>query len=64
MGRERLEKKAAPLLQPGTCLEPVALCGLGLEGEDETLVRVRPSALSALGLGWHAAGTRGLQSSQ
>ena len=64
MGRERLEKEAAPLLQPGTCLEPFALCGLRLEGEDETLVRVRPERFEALGLGWHAARTRGRQSSQ
>jgi hypothetical protein len=64
MGRERLENKAPPLLQPGTCLEPFALCGLGLEGEDETLVARVAERFEALGLGSHAGRTRGRQSSQ
>ena len=64
MGRERLEKEAAPLPEPGTCLEPFALCGLGLDGEDETLVARAAERFEALCLGWHAARTRGRQSSQ
>ena len=62
--RERLEKEAAPVLQPGTYLEPFALRALGLVREDETLVARAAERFEALGLGWHAARTRGLQSSQ
>jgi hypothetical protein len=56
--------KAAPVLHPGTYLEPFALRALGLIREDETLVARAAERFEALGLGWHAARTRGLQSSQ
>jgi class 3 adenylate cyclase len=62
--RERLEKEAAPLLQSETYLEPFALRALGLVREDETLVARAAERFEALGLAWHAARTRGLQSSQ
>jgi class 3 adenylate cyclase len=62
--RERLEKEAAPVLQPGTYLEPFALRALGLIRADETLVARAAERFEGLGLGWHAARTRRLQSSQ
>jgi class 3 adenylate cyclase len=62
--RERVEKEAASARQPGTYLEPFALRALGLVREDETLVERAAERFEAFGLGWHAAGTRALQSFQ
>lgn len=62
--RERVETEAASARQPGTYLEPFALRALGLVREDETLLERAAEHFEALGLGWHAAGTRALQSSQ
>jgi class 3 adenylate cyclase len=62
--RERLDEEAVPVLRPGTYLEPFALRALGLVREDGSLVARAAERFEALGLGWHAARTRGLQSSQ
>jgi hypothetical protein len=62
--REGVETEAASARQPGTYLEPFALRALGLVREDETLVERAAEHFEALGLGWHAAKTRALQSSQ
>jgi class 3 adenylate cyclase/energy-coupling factor transporter ATP-binding protein EcfA2 len=62
--RERVEKEAAAALQPETYLEPFALRALGLVREDEKLVGRAAERFEALGLGWHAARTRALQSVQ
>ena len=62
--RERLEEEAVPHLQHGTYLEPFALRALGLAREDDTLVGRAADRFEAFGLGWHAARTRALQSSQ
>ena len=62
--RGRVEKEAASVLQPGTYLEPFALRALGLVRENEILVARAAQRFEAFGLGWHAARTRGLQSSQ
>jgi hypothetical protein len=57
---ERVEAEATPALQPGTYLEPFALRALGLVRSDDELVVQAAGAFEALGLGWHAARTRGL----
>ena len=62
--RERVETEAASARQPGTYLEPFALRALGLVREDETLVERAAEHFEALGLGWHAARTPELRSSQ
>jgi len=62
--RERVEKEAALAREAGTCLEPFALRALGLVREDETLLERAAEGFEAFGLGWHAARTRELQSSQ
>ena len=59
-----MEKEAASARQPGTYLEPFALRALGLVREDETLLERAARCFEAFGLGWHAAGTRALQSFQ
>jgi class 3 adenylate cyclase/tetratricopeptide (TPR) repeat protein len=58
--RERVEREAAVVLQPGTYLEPFAVRALGLVREDETLVDRAAELFEAFGLVWHAARTRGL----
>jgi class 3 adenylate cyclase/tetratricopeptide (TPR) repeat protein len=62
--RERLEKEAVPALRRATYLEPFALRALGLVREDDALVGRAADRFEAFGLGWHAAQTRALQSSQ
>jgi class 3 adenylate cyclase len=56
--RQRVERAAPPLMQPGTYLEPFALRGLGLVRADRSLVEQAAARFDALGLQWHAARTR------
>jgi hypothetical protein len=58
--RERVEQAAAPVLRPGTYLEPFALRALGLVRSDEALVGQAAERFEAFGLEWHAARTRAL----
>ena len=58
--RERVEREAAPVLRPGTYLEPFALRALGLVREDEGLIGQAAERFEAFGLEWHAARTRAL----
>lgn len=62
--RERVEKEADSACQPGTYLEPFALRALGVVRENEMLLEGAAQRFEAFGLGWHAARTRALQSSQ
>jgi class 3 adenylate cyclase len=55
------EEAAAPLLQPGTYLEPFALRTLGLARRDRALTRRAVERFEAMGLAWHAAKTRELR---
>ena len=58
--RQRVEAAAAPLVQPGTYLEPFALRALGVAREDVTLVEQAQARFEEMGLDWHAAQTRAL----
>jgi hypothetical protein len=58
--REQLEQDAAPLLRPGTYLEPFALRGIGLVREDADLIAQAVERFDAFGLAWHASQTRAL----
>jgi class 3 adenylate cyclase len=56
LGRhDRIEAEAAPLVQPGTTVEPFALRALGLARGDDELVTRAAERFAALGLDWHAA---------
>ena len=59
LGRlEQVEQEATRLLQPGTYLEPFALRTLGFVRRDPDLIAQAAARFEALGLDWHAAGTR------
>jgi class 3 adenylate cyclase/tetratricopeptide (TPR) repeat protein len=61
LGRTReAEEAASQLLQPGTYLEPFALRTLGVVRGDRALTGRAVERFEAMGLGWHAAKTRGL----
>jgi DNA-binding SARP family transcriptional activator len=55
---ERIERLAAPLLRPGTYLEPFALRALGIAREDAGLIERAIANFEAMGLAWHAGQTR------
>jgi class 3 adenylate cyclase len=58
LGRTReVEEAAAPLLQPGTYLEPFALRALGAVQGDRSLTDQAVERFEAMGLLWHAART-------
>jgi hypothetical protein len=55
LGRhDRIEAEAAPLVQPGTTVEPFALRALGLARGDDELLAGAAERFAALGLDWHA----------
>ena len=58
--RVRLEREAAPVLVPGTYLEPFALRALGLAREEESMLHRAVLRFDALGLDWEAERTRTL----
>jgi class 3 adenylate cyclase len=58
--RDQLEEEAAPLLRPGTYLEPFALRALGVVREDESLIEQAVDRFEAIGLTWHAEQSRKL----
>jgi class 3 adenylate cyclase len=58
--RDRLEREAPPLLQPGTYVEPFALRALGIVREDEVFIRRAIERFDAMDLDWHAGETRAL----
>ena len=58
--RTRAEREAAPLLRPGTYLEPFALRALGVVREDESLIERAVERFEAMNLDWHATETRKL----
>ncbi|MBV9415981.1 MAG: hypothetical protein JO363_13450 [Solirubrobacterales bacterium] len=55
---ENVEREAPPLLQPGTYVEPFALCALGIVRHEPTLVQQAIDRFERLDLPWHARQTR------
>jgi class 3 adenylate cyclase len=58
--RARVEEETAPLLRPGTYVEPFALRALALVREDDEVLAQALERFEALGLTWHAAQTEKL----
>ena len=58
--RDRVEAETPPLLRPGTYLEPFALRARGVVREERALIEQAAARFDAMGLDWHAEGTRAL----
>jgi hypothetical protein len=62
LGDDRVEEEASGLLRPNTYLEPFARRALGLVRGDNRLLEQAANEFKALGLEWHEAQTRKLDS--
>jgi hypothetical protein len=60
--RALAEEEAAPLVRPGTYVEPFALRALGIVREDEALLVRADERFAALGLDWYREQTQALLS--
>jgi hypothetical protein len=60
--RAEIEEEAPVLVKPGTYLEPFALRALGYARGDDGLIQQAIERFEAMGLDWHAAKTRDLNS--
>jgi len=60
--RAEIEEEAPALVKPGTYLEPFALRALGYARGDDGLIQQAIERFEAMGLDWHAAKTRDLNS--